>query len=193
MLSIVITIFNDAESIPPLIDSVLKTVSSLKLPYELVLVDDHSVDNSREIITHISHTNNNIKAIFLSRNYGQQIAMSAGINTASGDFIIIMDGDLQNPPEKIIDLYFEAKKGFDIVYCISNVRNGLLDKVTSQSIWFILKFISESKFSDFIFLHFKLFNLSFFLYIKYIKGKLVSQAPTSINYTIYFSNASKYV
>ena len=141
MLSIVITIFNDAESILPLIQSVLKTISPLKLQYELVLVDDNSNDNSREIISSICLDNINIKGIFLSRNYGQQIAMSAGINSAVGDYIVIMDGDLQNPPEKIIDLYHEASKGFDIVYCISKTRNGLLDKLTSKLIWLILKLL----------------------------------------------------
>ena len=141
MLSIVITTFNDAESILPLIESVLKTISPLKLQYELVLVDDNSTDNSREIISNICLYNTNIKGIFLSRNYGQQIAMSAGINSARGDYIVIMDGDLQNPPEKIIDLYNEASKGFDIVYCISKERNGFLDKLSSKLIWFILKIL----------------------------------------------------
>lgn len=137
-LSIVATVYNDAPVVPLLVAEIIKNIHHLELNYEIILVNDFSLDDSENAIQKVCVENKNVKGISLSRNHGQQIAISAGMRFATGKYVVIMDGDLQNPPSEIPRLYSEILKGYDIVYAVSKTRNNILDKTTSRIFWYIL-------------------------------------------------------
>ena len=145
-LSIVATCYNDAKIITLLVEQIEKNVATIKnITYEIILVNDFSKDDTEFVIAQTCKNNKNVKGINLSRNFGQQIAMSVGIRYASGKSVLIMDGDLQNPPEAIPLLYNEIQKGYDVVYATSKTRNDFLTKLTSQLFWIILTKILNVK------------------------------------------------
>jgi polyisoprenyl-phosphate glycosyltransferase len=113
-ISIVIPVYNSGENLLELekqIDDALKTIS-----YEIIFVNDNSKDNSWEIIRHLVASNKRISAINFRKNFGQDSALLAGLKFAKGDYVVIMDDDLQHSPHDIPKLYEECKKGFDICY-----------------------------------------------------------------------------
>jgi polyisoprenyl-phosphate glycosyltransferase len=136
-LSVVATSYNDSKILPILIEEIIKNIEKIGITYEIIIVNDHSRDNTDKILNDICIKNRNVKGITLARNFGQHIAMTAGINHTSGKFVLVMDGDLQNPPEKIPDLYEEVQKGFDMVYTVGYERNNIFEKITTQFFWFI--------------------------------------------------------
>ena len=136
-LSIVITCYNDSKIIQPLILELEKFIPKEK-PYEIIFVNDYSLDDTENVLENICLNKKEVKLISLSKNFGQQTAMSVGINNSKGEIVIIMDGDLQNPPSAIPTLIKEIEKGIDLVYTVSNTRNNFKTKVTSKLFWFIL-------------------------------------------------------
>jgi len=90
-------------------------MESLREAYEIIFVNDGSVDNSFEVLKNISSKSNNLIIIDLAKNYGQSAAVQAGFDIASGEIIITMDGDLQNDPEDIPRLLEKMKEGYDVV------------------------------------------------------------------------------
>lgn len=137
-LSIVTTIYNDAGTVPILVDKIREAVIPLGIDYELILVNDNSPDNSEVAIAAVCEKFAEVKGISLSRNYGQQIAMSAGMRQAKGNYVVILDGDLQNPPDKIPELYRKIKEGFDLVYTVGTARNSWRDEMSSKLFWWVL-------------------------------------------------------
>lgn len=137
-ISIVSTIYNDESIVSPLVTDLIDALNKIGVSYEIILVNDGSTDESEKAIKIECSKFTEVKGISLARNFGQQIAMSAGMRYAKGNFIVIMDGDLQNPPSEIESLYNEIKKGFDIVYTVSKVRDSFLYRVTSQLFWFVV-------------------------------------------------------
>jgi glycosyltransferase involved in cell wall biosynthesis len=114
MISLTIPIYNEAASIPTLIARVTASLSSLGQPWELILVNDGSTDESATLLDEAAEKNPFVKVIHFRRNFGQTAAMMAGFNFASGDIIIPMDGDLQNDPDDIPLLLAELDRGFDV-------------------------------------------------------------------------------
>lgn len=137
-LSIVASIYNDEKIVSHLTREIISHVDPLKISYEIILVNDNSKDNSDLAIMEECRKNKNIKGITLSRNYGQQITISAGMRYASGKYVVIMDGDLQNPPSEIPRLYRKIQEGYDIIYTTSKTRNNFVDEMTSRIFWFLL-------------------------------------------------------
>lgn len=137
-LSIVATIYNDEKIVPHLVEEILRYLIPLKVSYEIILVNDNSPDGSQRAIEEACRKFPEVKSILLSRNFGQQVAMSAGIQHASGEYVLIMDGDLQNPPSEIPGLYNKIMEGYDIIYCTSKSRNNFFDRITSATFWFFL-------------------------------------------------------
>lgn len=138
-LSVVVPMYN-AEKIVPIITNEIKAnLATLSISYELIFVDDGSKDDTTSKILFECKKDNRVKSIFLSRNYGQQITVSAGINYASGKYVLIMDGDLQNPPEEIPNLYNKISEGYDIIYTRSTHKNNWIDNITSFLFWNFLK------------------------------------------------------
>ena len=138
-LSVVATVYNDAGIVPLLVSEIIQNMPAGLTGYEIILVNDFSKDDSEQAIAKECEKDTHVKGVSLRRNFGQQIAMSAGIHHASGAYIVIMDGDLQNPPSAIPVLLDKIKHGsYDIVYCISKKRNDLWDSFTSAFFWFVL-------------------------------------------------------
>lgn len=121
-LSIVSPCYGAPTLLRQLVDEISKTVSQLADSYEIILVEDGSPDNSRDIIREICAADQHVKGVFLSRNFGQQSALNAGYDIARGNYVATLDCDLQNPPSQIKDLYLKAKEGYDIVYATRQHR-----------------------------------------------------------------------
>jgi polyisoprenyl-phosphate glycosyltransferase len=137
-LSIVTTIYRGATVVETLVSQLAAAASSLTADYEIIMVDDNSPDNSWQVIKQVCSQNTKAKAIKLSRNFGQQIAISAGMRQATGNYVVIMDGDLQNPPEAIPLIIAKLEAGYDMVYTTSTVRNHWRDELSSKVFWFIM-------------------------------------------------------
>ena len=115
-LSIISPVYGAPTLLHELVRQIEDTVSKLTPDYEVILVEDHSPDNSREIITEICQKNKRVKGAFLSRNFGQQYALNAGFDLSTGDYVVTLDCDLQNPPAQIKDLYEKIQEDYDIVF-----------------------------------------------------------------------------
>lgn len=121
-LSVVSPCYGAPTLLRQLVKEITEAVSPLTESYEIVLVEDYSPDNSRDIIREICAEDPHVKGIFLSRNFGQQSALNAGYDQARGNYVVTLDCDLQNPPAQIRDLYLKAKEGYDIVYATRRNR-----------------------------------------------------------------------
>ena len=115
-LSIVSPIYKGEKMLDELVRRISDVVKTITNEYEIILVNDQSPDNSWYKITEICATDKHVKGVELSRNFGQHYAISAGLANVSGDWIVVMDCDLQDRPEEIPNLYAKAMEGFDIVY-----------------------------------------------------------------------------
>lgn len=135
-LSIIVPVHNEADNILPLVKGISQSLSNQN--YELILVDDGSTDATRQEIKKIKHPN--LVFIELKKNYGQSLALAAGIDFASGDYIITMDGDLQNDPSDILKLYHKlTSEDWDLVVGVrekrkDNLFRKLLSKIANQII-----------------------------------------------------------
>src|SRR5512139_2522985 len=114
MLSIVIPVHNEEPSILPLYDGLTRVLESVKRPYEIIFVDDASVDRSFELLANLVETDRRLKVIRLRRNFGQTAALSAGFDEAQGNIVVSMDGDLQHAPEDLPALLAKIDEGYDI-------------------------------------------------------------------------------
>ncbi|MCU5775652.1 undecaprenyl-phosphate 4-deoxy-4-formamido-L-arabinose transferase [Erwiniaceae bacterium BAC15a-03b] len=147
MVSVVIPVYNEQESLPELIRRTNSVCSTLNLQYEILLVDDGSKDDSADMISAAAEVpGSHIVAVLLNRNYGQHSAIMAGFSHVSGDLIITLDADLQNPPEEIPRLLAAARQGYDVVGTVRQNRqdswfrrrasrtiNRLIQRVTGKA------------------------------------------------------------
>jgi undecaprenyl-phosphate 4-deoxy-4-formamido-L-arabinose transferase len=122
LISIVVPVYNGRNSLAELYSAIKKTAAVNKLEFELILVDDHSPDQSYQKILKLHNQDNRVKGIRLAQNFGQQNAIFCGFKYAVGDYIITMDDDLQHRPQDINLLYQQIKKGYDVVYAIPEER-----------------------------------------------------------------------
>ena len=137
-LSIVIPLYKMAASVGLIEAHLLPVVRSITSEFEVLLVDDGSPDETWEEISKASKGNGYLRGLKLARNFGQQIAVSAGIAKTRGRFIIVMDGDMQNPPDALPRLVDKLREGYDIVYTVSRIRNNWRDELTSRTFWLLL-------------------------------------------------------
>ena len=114
-LSIVVPIYNEAESIETLVQAIADAVAETHLSYEIICVDDGSKDGSTQVLTNLASSRIDLKAVILRRNYGQTPAMAAGFESARGKVIVTLDGDLQNDPADIPLLLAKLESGYDLV------------------------------------------------------------------------------
>lgn len=122
-VSVVIPVYNEQESLPELMRRTDAACARLALEYEILLVDDGSSDNSAEILAAAAQQpGSHIVAVLLNRNYGQHSAIMAGFSHVSGDLVITLDADLQNPPEEIPRLVATASEGYDVVGTVRQNR-----------------------------------------------------------------------
>jgi glycosyltransferase involved in cell wall biosynthesis len=114
-LSIVVPLYNEAESLPPLVEQLLDALRPLGRPFELVLVDDGSSDGTATVLRQLAAQTPELVAVLLRRNYGQTPAMAAGFDASRGAVIVTLDGDLQNDPADIPLLLEQLEQGYDLV------------------------------------------------------------------------------
>lgn len=141
-VSIVIPIFNEIENIELAWNEIRDLFSTIDRPYEVVFVDDGSTDGSQQALRQLSANNTEVKCVLLRRNFGQTAAMHAGIQYASGDYIVTMDGDLQNDPDSIPQMLEKLDHGFDLVH---GWRKSRQDKLLTRKLpsWMANKLISK--------------------------------------------------
>lgn len=122
--SIVAPIYNEIDNISELYRRVTEVMDSTKEPWELILVDDGSTDGSTEKIHKLARDDTHVRAVIFARNFGHQIAITAGWDYARGDAVVIIDADLQDPPEVILDLVKKWREGYEVVYAVRAEREG---------------------------------------------------------------------
>jgi dolichol-phosphate mannosyltransferase len=144
-LSVIIPIYNEEMNLVPMNNRIIAALLPLQLHYEIIYVNDGSKDNSLPIIMGLSEENASVKYIDFSRNFGHQIAISAGLEHAVGERIVIMDGDGQDPPELIPALLTKSKEGFEVVYAKRKKRKGesFLKKLTAKLFYRFLANITQ--------------------------------------------------
>jgi glycosyltransferase involved in cell wall biosynthesis len=123
-ISVVLPVHNERELLPELHRRLTATLERMGVTYELLLVNDGSRDGSWERILELANADRHTKAINLSRNFGHQVAITAGLDASTGETVAIMDSDLQDPPEVIPELYEKLRSGFDVVYAQRRRRDG---------------------------------------------------------------------
>ena len=145
--SIVAPIFNELENIPELYRRVEAVMSALHEPWELVLVDDGSSDGSTEAIRALAQQDKHVRPVIFARNFGHQVAITAGWDYARGQAVVIMDADLQDPPEVIPDLVAKWHEGYEVVYAVRAEREGetWFKKVTAAMFYRLGKPITPLK------------------------------------------------
>jgi polyisoprenyl-phosphate glycosyltransferase len=122
-ISIVIPLYNEEKSFNNLVERITSLMDSLESDIQVVLINDGSADNTPYLMQLLSEKDKRFKSVLLSRNHGHQIAVSAGMHYADGqEAIMIMDGDLQDPPELIKNFYSKIREGYDVVYAIRKNR-----------------------------------------------------------------------
>ncbi len=116
LFSIVVPVYGCRAALPELHRRLTETLSNMTSEYEIVLVNDNCPENSWEVIEELCEKDTHVKGIELSRNFGQQNAILAGLNHCSGEWVVVMDCDLQDRPEEIPNLYAKAQEGYDVVF-----------------------------------------------------------------------------
>lgn len=139
IISVVIPLFNEEDVYPELIERLLFVKGQFHGHIEFVLVDDGSIDKTRELISQTCKYNSDFVGVLLSRNFGHQIAVSAGLNQAKGtEAVMVIDGDLQDPPELLGELYKSFQSGYDVVYAIRKKRKESFFKRTAYFVFYRL-------------------------------------------------------
>ena len=145
ILSIVSPVYNEAENLGEFYSRVINATDNLNLEIEIIYINDGSQDSTIDIITKQRQIDNRITIIDLSRNFGKEIALTAGLDYSSGDAVIVIDADLQDPPELIPKLVEKWREGYDVVNAKRIKRKGesLLKKVMSYIYYRLLFYLSD--------------------------------------------------
>ncbi len=137
LISVVIPAFNEEKNLPIIATSIKNVFKNTNYNYEIIFVDDGSIDNTPSVIKQLASENFNTKYILFSRNFGHQIALKAGFEYAKGNAIITMDCDLQHPPALITEFLSHWEQGFDIVYSIrKDAKEISWAKKTSSNLFY---------------------------------------------------------
>ncbi len=123
-LSVVLPVYNEEAGLQSLYDRLTTVLHAASMPYELIFVNDGSRDRSWQAILDLGTRDRAVRGINLSRNFGHQIAITAGVDLSRGAVVVVMDSDLQDPPELIPELYRRHREGFDVVYAQRRTREG---------------------------------------------------------------------
>ena len=124
LISIVAPCYNESETVDLFLDAIDKVIDNAEFDSEIVFVDDGSRDDTRLRLTKIASRRDDVRVVILSRNFGKEAALTAGVDHAKGDAVIVMDVDLQDPPELIVDFVRKWRDGFDVVYAAREDRQS---------------------------------------------------------------------
>lgn len=143
--SIVVPVFNEEESFPDLVKRLREVMDQLDGPVEVVLVDDGSRDASYQLMVAANREDPRFKVLQLSRNFGHQVAITAGMDVASGQAVIVMDADLQDPPEVVLEMTARWQEGYEVVYAVREQRDGetMFKKTTARLFYNVLRRLAE--------------------------------------------------
>jgi glycosyltransferase involved in cell wall biosynthesis len=141
LLSIVIPVYNEQDAIPFLIEKIKSLLDHTPADAEVILVNDGSSDSSISLLVEVAQQDRRFKVISLARNFGHQAAATAGLDVATGDAVVLMDSDLQDPPELVLSMIDEYKKGYDVVYAQRTGREGegILKRLTAWLFYRLMK------------------------------------------------------
>lgn len=134
--SIILPVYNEQENLESLYKRVEKVFKGLNEDYEIIFINDGSLDRTNDILVGLNKKNNKVKIINFSRNFGHQIAVSAGLNFSSGDQVAILDADLQDPPEILPKFFKKLNEGYDVVYAIRKKRKENIIKRSAYSLFY---------------------------------------------------------
>ena len=144
-LTIVTPVYNEEKNVEPFLDEIIKVLNTITDNYEIIFVLDPSTDRTEELIKNFSSQNQKIKLITLSRRFGQPSATIAGIQNSSGNRVVVIDVDLQDPPEIIAKMYNKMNEGYDVVYGKRLSREGetVIKKIFSSFGYRVINYMSE--------------------------------------------------
>ena len=146
IISAVIACYNDGQAIPIMHDRLTNIFNKIGCDYEIIFVNDGSPDNTESVLRKICNIDTKTTAIMHSRNFSSQNAFISGISQSIGDAVVLLDGDLQDPPEVLPTFFSKMLEGYDVVYAIRKSRKeGLFKKMCYFTFYRILKIISETK------------------------------------------------
>lgn len=149
MISIVSPVYRAEKILPILVSEINLVMERIGEDYEIILVDDRSPDNSWEVMKVLSSQNSKIKSIRLSRNFGQHSAIFAGLTKTKGDWVVVMDCDMQDQPKEIAKLYKKALEGYDIVLGQrENRKDKFLKKLSSKLFYKVFNYLSGGHFNN---------------------------------------------
>ena len=149
MISIVSPVYRAEKILPILVSEINLVMERIGEDYEIILVDDRSPDNSWEVMKVLSSQNPKIKSIRLSRNFGQHSAIFAGLTKTKGDWVVVMDCDMQDQPKEIAKLYKKTLEGYDIVLGQrENRKDKFLKKLSSKLFYKVFNYLSGANFDN---------------------------------------------
>lgn len=144
-ISIIVSVYNEEEVLFEFYRETIKVLLLIYNPYEIIFVNDGSVDGSRGILFKIAKDDENVKVVHFSRNFGHEAAMIAGIDNASGDYIVCMDADLQHPPTLLPEMLRKFESGYDIINMVRTVNKsaGIIKNITSSMFYKVINRLSD--------------------------------------------------
>jgi polyisoprenyl-phosphate glycosyltransferase len=141
LLSLVIPVYNEEDALPWLLDALRSTLDSIDCEHEVIFIDDGSRDRTRSLLAEVAELDSRVKVLGFSRNFGHQAAITAGLDFAGGDAVVVMDSDLQDPPELLLEMVELYKQGFDVVSAQRVAREGesLFKRVTAAVFYALMR------------------------------------------------------
>ena len=164
MLSVIIPAYNEEEIIKKAANTIKDILDKEKIEFEMIFVDDGSKDSSWKAIKEVSESDSRIKGISFSRNFGKESAMFAGLSESEGECVVVIDCDLQHPPEKIVEMYRLWEQGYEIIEGVkrSRGREGIFHKMAAKAFYSMISEaagVDMSRASDFKLLDRKAVNV----------------------------------
>ena len=144
-ISIIVSVYNEEEVLFEFYRETIKVLLLIDNPYEIIFVNDGSMDGSRGILFKIAKDDENVKVVHFSRNFGHEAAMIAGIDNASGDYLVCMDADLQHPPTLLPEMLKKFESGYDIINMVRTVNKsaGIIKNITSSMFYKVINRLSD--------------------------------------------------
>lgn len=144
-ISIIVSVYNEEEVLFEFYRETIKVLLLIDNPYEIIFVNDGSVDGSRGILFKIAKDDENVKVVHFSRNFGHEAAMIAGIDNASGDYLVCIDADLQHPPTLLPEMLRKFESGYDIINMVRTVNKsaGIIKNITSSMFYKVINRLSD--------------------------------------------------
>ncbi|SDJ02814.1 dolichol-phosphate mannosyltransferase [Alteribacillus bidgolensis] len=145
-ISVVTPVYGCGDCLIQLYNRLKDTLEQISPHFEIIMVEDNSPDQSWDVIQQLTNKDNRVKGVRLARNFGQHVAITAGLDQAVGDWVVVMDCDLQDQPEEIITLYEKVQEGFEVVFARRHIRHDNLFKKGSSKLFYkVYDYFTENK------------------------------------------------